>query len=186
MLMRCLPCARTVPAIAYGGPKVNPEEPSPESVKLAESLILLEFIADLYPNSGLLSPNPVERAQTRFVIDVLSNKFLPPYFSFFHKGDSPEGLYNGLLALQEQLTRAKPFLGGDKLNIADAAIAPFVARLDSQLKNDVGAYAEGEGPKVHEEIFKHERFGTFQKYAKTLLERDTVKRSFPEVSKNVF
>ncbi|KAF8610598.1 hypothetical protein BDV93DRAFT_483947 [Ceratobasidium sp. AG-I] len=172
--------ASKVPAIAYGGPKVNPEEPSPESIKLAESLILLEFIADLYPDSGLLSPDPVERAQTRFVIDVFSNKFLPGFYSFTFKGESPEGLYNGILALQELLARAKPFLGGDKLNIADIAIAPFAARLDSQLKNDVGAYAEGEGPKVHNEIFKHERFAPFQNYVKTLLERNTVKESYPE------
>ncbi|ELU43933.1 Glutaredoxin domain-containing protein [Rhizoctonia solani AG-1 IA] len=55
----------TIPAIAYGGPKVDPANPSPESIKLAESLVLLEFIADLYPNSGLLSTNPVERAQAR-------------------------------------------------------------------------------------------------------------------------
>lgn len=73
-------------------------------------------------------------------------------------------------------------MGGDKLNIADIAIAPFIARLDSQLKNDVGAFAEGEGPKAHNEIFKQERFGPFQKYVKALLERNTVKDSFPEVS----
>jgi glutathione S-transferase len=161
---------------------VDPTTPSPESIKLAESLILLEFVADLYPNSGLLSADPVERAQTRFVIDILSNKFIPAYFGVLHKGESPEALYSALLVLQEQLARAQPFLGGDKLNIADAAIAPFVLRLDSQLKNDIGAYAEGEGPKLHAEIFKNERFGTFQKYAQALLERQTVKDSFPEVS----
>ena len=116
------------------------------------------------------------------MIDVFSNKFLPAFYSLVMKGESPEALYDGILALQELLSHANPFLGGDKLNIADIAIAPFVARLDAQLRNDVGAYAEGEGPKVHNEIFKHERFGPFQKYAKTLLERNTVKESFPEVS----
>jgi glutathione S-transferase len=164
---------------------VDPTTPSPESIKIAESLILLEFVADLYPSSGLLSTDPVERAQTRFVIDILSNKFMPAYFGLFHKGESSEPFYAALLALQEQLARAKPFLGGDKLNIADAAIAPFVLRLDSQLKNDVGAYVEGEGPKLHAEIFKNERFGTFQKYAQALLERQTVKDSFPEVCEKV-
>ncbi|KAG9099415.1 hypothetical protein FS749_001335 [Ceratobasidium sp. UAMH 11750] len=174
--------ASKVPAIAYGGPKVDPTNPSPDSVKLAESLILLEFIADLYPNSGLLSSDPVERAQTRFVIDVFSNKFMPAYFGFVSKGESPEPLYAALLALQEQLERASPFLGGDKLNIADAAIAPFALRLNAQLREDVGAYAEGQGPKVHAEIFQNERFATFQKYFKTLSERQTVHDSFPEVS----
>lgn len=35
-----------VPAIAHGGPNVDPTNPSPESVKIAKSFILLEFIAD--------------------------------------------------------------------------------------------------------------------------------------------
>ncbi|CAE7217970.1 unnamed protein product [Rhizoctonia solani] len=175
--------ASKVPAIAYGGPKVDPANPSPESVKIAESLVLLEFIADLYPNSGLLSADPVERAQARFIIDLFSTKVLPSFFAVAWKGESPEALYGGLLAFQEQLELyAKPFLGGDKLNIADAAVAPFVARLDAQLRNDVGGFTTGEGPKIHDELFKSERFKTFSKYAQALLARETIKNSFPEVT----
>ncbi|CAE6501775.1 unnamed protein product [Rhizoctonia solani] len=173
--------ASKVPAITYGGPKVDPADPSPESAKLTESLVLLEFIADLYPSSGLLSSNPVERAQTRFIIDLVSNKILPPFFAFAWRGESPEALYNGLLAFQAQLELyAKPFLGGDKLNIADAAVAPFLARLEAQLRRDVGGFAAGEGQKIYDELFKSERFGTFSKYVQALLARETVKKSFPE------
>ncbi|KAG9102299.1 hypothetical protein FRC06_002144 [Ceratobasidium sp. 370] len=174
--------ASKVPAIAYGGPKVDPTNPSPDSVKLAESLILLEFIADLFPNSGLLSSDPVERAQTRFVIDIFSNKFMPAYFGFASRGESPEPLYAALSTLQEQLERARPFLGGDKLNIADVTIAPFALRLNAQLRDDLGVYAEGQGPKAHAEIFQNGRFATFQKYFEALSERQTVHDSFPEVS----
>ncbi|CAE6478385.1 hypothetical protein RSOLAG22IIIB_01719 [Rhizoctonia solani] len=173
--------ASKVPAIAYGGPKVDPANPSPDSVKIAESLVLLEFIADLYPNSGLLSANPVERAQSRFAIDLISTKVLPAFFAFSWKGESKEALYDGLLAFQDQLElHAKPFLGGHKISIADAAIAPFIARLEAQLRKDVGGFATGEGPKVYDEIFKGERFKTFSKYAQALLARETIKQSFPE------
>ncbi|KAH9051938.1 hypothetical protein EDB87DRAFT_1582053, partial [Lactarius vividus] len=41
--------ARMVPALVYGSPKSDPENPSPGSAKIAESLVLLEFVADLYP-----------------------------------------------------------------------------------------------------------------------------------------
>ncbi|CAE6407289.1 unnamed protein product [Rhizoctonia solani] len=173
--------ASKVPAIAYGGPKVDPANPSPDSVKIAESLVLLEFIADLYPNSGLLPANPVERAQTRFIIDIFSTKVLPAFFGVTWKGESPEALYNGLLAFQEQLELyAKPLLGGGKINIADAAVAPFFVRLEAQLRSDVGGFATGEGPKIYDEIFKGERFKTFAKYAQALLARETIKKSFPE------
>jgi hypothetical protein len=39
----------TGPAITYDGPVVSPDQPSPESTKLAGSLVLIEFIADLSP-----------------------------------------------------------------------------------------------------------------------------------------
>ncbi|CAE6443126.1 unnamed protein product [Rhizoctonia solani] len=175
--------ASKVPAIAYGGPKVDPADPSPESVKIAESLVLLEFIADLYPNSGLLSTNPVERAQARFIIDIFSTKVLPGFFSLLMRpgGDSPEALYTGLLALQEQLELyAKPFLGGDKVNIADAAIAPFLARLEAHLRSGIGSFGPGEGPKIYDEIFKNERFKTLSNYTQTVLARESIKNSFPE------
>jgi len=55
--------AGKVPALLYGSPKSDPEHPSAESAKIAESLVILEFIADLYPDSGLLPKDPVERAR---------------------------------------------------------------------------------------------------------------------------
>ncbi|KAJ1309967.1 hypothetical protein OPQ81_006725 [Rhizoctonia solani] len=180
--------ASKVPAIAYGGPKVDPANPSPESVKLAESLVLLEFIADLYPNSGLLSTNPVERAQARFIIDVFSTKVLPANLALVWKGESPEPLYDALLAFQDQLKlHAKPFLGGDKINIADAAVAPFLIRLEAHLKKDVGGFVvRGDGSNIYNELFKSERFENFSKYVHALLGRETIKKSFPEVSKVSF
>ena len=39
--------------MTYGGPRIDPTNPSPESFKLAESLVLLEFIADLFPSANL-------------------------------------------------------------------------------------------------------------------------------------
>ncbi|CAE6501785.1 unnamed protein product [Rhizoctonia solani] len=179
--------AGKVPAIAYGGPKVDPANPSPESTKLTESLVLLEFIADLYPSSGLLSSNPVERAQTRFIIDLFSTKILPSFLALVWRGESPEGLYDGLLAFQSQLELyAKPFFGGEKLNIADVAVAPFLARMEAHFRRDVGGFANGQGPKVHDELFKSERFTTLAKYTHAVLSRDTVKKSFPEASAILF
>ncbi|KAH0834663.1 hypothetical protein J3R83DRAFT_10178 [Lanmaoa asiatica] len=63
------PLTGKIPAITYGGPNVPPEEPSPLSFKLTESYVILEFLADLFPNSGLLPPasNPTGRARVRFL-----------------------------------------------------------------------------------------------------------------------
>ncbi|CAE6474062.1 unnamed protein product [Rhizoctonia solani] len=177
------PATGKIPAITYGGPRVDPSNPAPESTKLTESLVLLEFIADLYPSSGLLSSDAVERAHTRFIIDVFSTKVFDAFYGTAWGGASPDGLYDGLLALQTQLEvhlKPGPFLGGDKINIADAAIAPFLARMCAHFQKDVGLWENGQGSKVYAEIFENERFGTLGRYTKALLARDTVRNSFLE------
>ncbi|CAE6432346.1 unnamed protein product [Rhizoctonia solani] len=177
------PATGKIPALTYGGPPVDPSNPSPESAKLTESLVLLEFIADLYPDSGLLSANPVERAHARFIIDVFHTKVFDAFYGIIWGGGSPDTLYDGLMAFQDQLQahlKSGPFLGGDKINIADAAVAPFLARIRTHFHNGVGIWEDGQGKKIYAEIFENERFGTLQKYTEALLSRDTVKNSFPE------
>ncbi len=43
---------------------------------------MLEFIADLYPESNLLPKDPVLRAKARFFIDAFSTKVSPFYMGF--------------------------------------------------------------------------------------------------------
>ncbi|KAG2364201.1 hypothetical protein BDR07DRAFT_1375254 [Suillus spraguei] len=54
-----------VPVVTYGGPNGEPDDPSSLSTKIAESNVILEFLADLYPDSGLLPKDPVLRAKGR-------------------------------------------------------------------------------------------------------------------------
>lgn len=138
-----------VPAIAYGGPEVPPDQPSPESVKLNESLVLVEFIADLYPESGILPADPVQRAKARLFIDAVSTKYSPAAFKVTHSGEGdPEALVQALESLQALLP-PKGFVIGE-FSIADIAIAPFFARLEVTLSNDLGPWPanSGEGPKL--------------------------------------
>ncbi|CAE6359866.1 unnamed protein product [Rhizoctonia solani] len=177
------PSTGKIPALTYGGPRVDPSNPSPESAKLTESLVLLEFIADLYPSSGLLSADPVERAHARFIIDVFSTKVFGAFYGTAWGGASPDGLYDGLLALQTQLQAhlgSGLFLGGDKINIADAAIAPFLVRMRAHFQKDVGLWESGQGLKIYAEIFENERFVILQRYTAALLGRDSIRNSFPE------
>ncbi|KAI9439571.1 hypothetical protein H4582DRAFT_2097764 [Lactarius indigo] len=155
--------AGKVPAVVYGSPKSDPENPSPESARVTESLVLLEFVADLYPDSRLLPKDPVERARVRFFIDAVSTKVSPPLFAFFIRGESPDAFIAAVAEIQELLPPAAQFAVGDHFTIADAAIAPFIGRWELQLRNDVGKFAKGTGPRVYEELFRSERFGRFQK-----------------------
>ena len=170
-----------MPAIAYGGPDVPPDLPSPDSVKLAESLILDEFVADLHPTSPLLPKDPVVRAKARFFIDAISNKFSPGWAAFLIRGEKAEQLFKGLEAIQLLLPDNYTYAVSDDFTIADAAIAPFLARLEVALKNDIGAYKEGEGKKAWE-VYHSDRFAILRKYFEIIKARPSFQATFDEVS----
>lgn len=166
-----------MPAVAYGGPDVPADKPSPESVKIAESGVLIEFLADLYP--GLLPSDPVERAKARFFIETVGSKFNPGFGALFVKGEGPDVLFAGLEAVQALLPKEGFAIG--QWSIADAAIQPFLGRIELYLRSDVGKFAEGEGPKLYKEIFESERFARVAKYINELLARDGWKKTWDEV-----
>ena len=56
----------------------------------------------------------------------------------------------------------RTFAVSDDFTIADAAIAPFLARLKVALKNDIGAYKKGEGKKTRE-MYHSDRFAKLRK-----------------------
>lgn len=177
--------AAQVPAIVYGSPKSDPENPSPESAKIAESLVLLEFVADLFPDSGLLPKDPVDRARARFFIDVVSTKLMPLAGALFVWGgapDAPEAFVAGLAEFQELLSPTAQFAVGDHFTIADAAIAPFLGFWELFLLNDLGKYAEGTGPRLYQELYRSARFARLQKYFANLSSRESFKNSFDSES----
>jgi glutathione S-transferase len=169
-----------VPAVVYGSPCSEPENPPAESAKLAESLVLLEFVADLYPGSGLLPHDPVQRARVRLFIDTVSNKLFASNVAFFYRGEAPDNFVEALAEVQELLSPSG-FAIGDHFTIADAALAPFLGRWELLLRNDVGKYAEGTGPRVHAILFQSERFLRLQNYFANITSRQSFKNSFDSV-----
>lgn len=172
-----------VPAIAYGGPDVPPDQPSPDSVKLAESLVLLEFIADLYPNSTLLPGDPVARAKVRFFIDAVSTKIQSAWLAFVARGESPEGLFKAFEDLQALIVKeGGKFAVGSEFTIADAALLPFFARIEVALSNDIGAFDAGEGTKALA-VLKGEKYAKIWAYFENLKTRKSFKDTFDAVSR---
>ncbi|KIP05388.1 hypothetical protein PHLGIDRAFT_119903 [Phlebiopsis gigantea 11061_1 CR5-6] len=156
--------AGKIPAITYGGPKVSPDTPSDESVKLAESAVILEFLADLFPDAGLLPADPVARARARFFLTVVDTKGFEGFREFIFLGHAMAPLIDGYAALQALLPPAGGFaLGGDALTIADMAFAPFLARTYLLLSVDLGKFPAGEGKKAYA-ILTSPRFARLQQY----------------------
>jgi len=169
--------ASKVPAIVYGGSKQEDKTHAPaDAVKLAESLVLVEFFAELKPDSGLLPSDPVLRAKARFFITLVSDKFNPAWHGYALKGEGEDAVVAAVNQIVGELDPVGPYALGKEWTIADTAIAPFVGRLYLLAENDVGNWPEGAGPKF---VQKLQSLDKWEKYAKALLARPSFKESFP-------
>jgi glutathione S-transferase len=170
-------CTHKVPAITYGGPKVHPEQPSSESVKLAESLILVEFIADLHPTSTILPKDPVQRAKARFFVDAVATKLFPAMYSA-SRGGSLEEMFKEIEAIQDLLSEGK-YAMGDDFTIADISVAPFFGRMNISLED---GYMGEEGKKGYERLKGEKKYEKIWKYIENVTGRESFKDTFDEVS----
>ncbi|KAG2095915.1 thioredoxin-like protein [Suillus discolor] len=168
-----------VPAVTYGGPNVEPDDPSPLSAKIAESNIILEFLADLYPDSGLLPKDPVLRAKVRFFVDVTTKQVEAPLYDFIRGQESYDNVLKGIEFIQGLLEEGRDFAVGDHYSIADACISPGLARLKIITETDLGKFPVGMGYKLGEEL-KGPKFARFRKYAQGMLDRPSLKQTHDE------
>ncbi|TBU33386.1 thioredoxin-like protein [Dichomitus squalens] len=166
-----------IPSIAYGGPDVPPEEPSPESAKLTESLALIEFIADIFPDSGLLPKDPILRAKARGFIQIYDSWIQPPYKSAFFLGEGTEPILQAIEKLQAALPSTGFAIG--QYSIADIAVAPFFVRMLLFLRHGIGAYSQADGDRLRE-AFASEKFARFRQYVQDLESRPSFQKNWDE------
>lgn len=141
----------------------------------------MEFIADLYPESGILPADPTQRAKARLFIDAVSTKYSPAAFKLTHSGEGgPEALVQALESLQALLP-PKGFVIGE-FSIADIAIAPFLARLEVTLSNDLGPWPanSGEGPKLLK-LLQQPKLARLWEYSKEVQSRPSFVSTFDKV-----
>lgn len=142
-------------------------------------MVLIEFIADISTSRVLLPKDPVLRAKARFFIEVFSSKFIPAWHASATKGESLDNLLQGIEAIQVLLP-AKGYAIGE-WSIADAAVIPFLARAELAIKNDLGAFDEGDGKKAYEILQTDPKFGRFREYLAALKGRKSFQETFDTV-----
>ncbi|SAM07085.1 hypothetical protein [Absidia glauca] len=124
----------------YG--EVNPELKVPalklNGKAIAESLVLIELVNDLYPEAKLLPADPLKRAEGRFAIEFYSSKIIPNLYAILKNPDQKESIVQELnVAYQrfEELLLEQsadgPYFYGDKFSLVDIAIAPFAGRFNA-------------------------------------------------------
>jgi glutathione S-transferase len=170
-----------VPALTYGGPDAAPDTPSPASKKLAESAVILEFIADIAPEAELLPKDPVLRANARFFADSVTTKFNSEAYRPALAGTGDLEAILGAVDFIQQLLPEEGYAVG-KWSIADAAVTPFLARAEVALKDDIGKYEEGKGKAIWAKLETDPKYARFRKYFADVKARDSFKETFYAVS----
>ncbi|KAH7909386.1 glutathione S-transferase [Hygrophoropsis aurantiaca] len=168
------------PAITYGPADTDPTNPPQSAFKLAESGVILEFIADLYPESGLLPKDPIARAKVRFLNETVTSKLVTQWAAFL-RGEGPmDDVLKAVEAVQDLLPDAAgKFAVGDTYTIADATLIPFIVRLTITYKNDIGKFSAGEGHRLGAELQKPQ-YAKFMQYSHSMLERQSTKDTYDE------
>ena len=170
-----------VPAFTFGGPRVAPEQPSSESQKLWESVVLIELIADLRPRAGLLPADAGVRAHARLLVSRAHDTLHGAFRAFFFRGERAEAVLAPLDAFQALLApaRAGGYAAGP-WTLADAVVAPLLVRLVRLAGYEIGKYPVGEGKRLLKALGEP-RFARLMAYYELLWARPSVQETWDEV-----
>lgn len=83
-------------------------------------------------------------------------------------------MYKAHSVIQDLLPDNAIYAVSNEYTTADVAIAPSMARTDVCLRNDLGAFKEGEGKKIYE-VLKGEKYAKINRYFDALTARKSLK-----------
>jgi glutathione S-transferase len=108
---------------------------------------IVQLVAELFPESGLLPSDPVERAKARFFIDVVNNQFRLAYVGYLRQGQPGSDVLKSAALLEKMLVGK--FALGDRFSVADVAFAPILltATLAFEVKDPEGVLPQLQGHK---------------------------------------
>ncbi|XP_031103747.1 probable glutathione S-transferase [Ipomoea triloba] len=114
LLLKYNPVHKKVPVLLHNG---NP---------IPESLVILEYIDEVFPGTPILPKDPYQRAMARFWAKFFDDKFLPAVKkAVFTKGEEEKEKGKDevceLLKILDNELKNKKFLGGETIGLADLA-----------------------------------------------------------------
>jgi glutathione S-transferase len=104
---------------------------------IPESLVILQYLEDRFPERPLLPPEPLARARARLLCDRITAQLGKPSFKVARgageeKALAADAVRSALSALEGEVP-GEAFLAGP-FSLADIVLAPFVARLPPELR----------------------------------------------------
>ena len=172
-----------------GGPKLQPgDAPSPDVAQLGESMVILEFLADTFPEARLLPSDPFLRAKARLFCRAVDETYTPAFVGFFAKQAPKEDLYaavehiQGLLPPSTSTSAGTGFAVGE-WSIADAAFLPvyLLALLALELDPAVSRFAPGAAAEIRAALREAPHFARMQKYVEDCMARPSARKTWDVV-----
>ena len=106
---------------------------------LPESVVIMEFLEDRYPEPPLLPPDPVDRAFVRLLV-FRDHDFTDPYYAFRRGEDGADERFLSAIAQLNVALSERPYLGGAEYGLADIAYVPWVLRARDMLGVEIGPF----------------------------------------------
>jgi stringent starvation protein A len=106
---------------------------------LPESVVIMEFLEDRYPEPSLLPADPADRAFVRLLI-FRDRDFTDPYYAFRRGEDGADERFLSALAQLNVALSERPYLGGAEYGLADIAYVPWVLRARDMLGVEIGPF----------------------------------------------
>ncbi len=162
------------------------DSPSPELPQFGESIVILEFLADTFPEARLLPSDPFSRAKARLFYHAVEEKYSPAFIGFFFKQTPKEALYDAVEHIQGLLPPTG-FAVGD-WSIADAVFLPTYLRLLAilELNPAISRLAPVTAAEVLATLKGSPRFARIQKYFEDSMARPSAGKTWDPVSLALF
>jgi len=106
---------------------------------LAESVVIMEFLEERYPEPPLLPPDPADRAAVRLLI-FRDNELTSPYYALRREEEGAAEQFDAALARLDVRLYEQDYLGGAEYGLADIALVPWVLRARDMLGVNLNGY----------------------------------------------
>ncbi|GAA6029683.1 hypothetical protein JCM8097_001000 [Rhodosporidiobolus ruineniae] len=163
--------ASKVPVLQVG------KEGEPDTAFIPESAVVLELVAELFPDSGLSPKDPVDRAKARYFISRFHEVATSPFLHVVYQGklEAADAALAGIEEVQQLLAKQPgKFLLGDQPTIGDLGVAPFVGRLFAFSK--AGIVPES----IATPLLNDPKYEAFRAYHEAITSRPSWKATFDD------
>ncbi|XP_034914696.1 probable glutathione S-transferase [Populus alba] len=113
LLLQCNPVHKKIPVLIHGGKSI------------CESMVILEYMEETWPQIPLMPDDPYERARARFWVKFVEDKGVAVWIMFHSSGEEQEKAVKDSLemlkTIEEHALGKKRFFCGDKISLVDLA-----------------------------------------------------------------